>query len=335
MLRRETFLGGLVAAGAGIALAPQTGFAQTRKRIDVHYHYAPPVWLSAAKAVSPAGQQVWDAWSTQRAVSDLDQNGVQKALLSISSPGLFFGDAAVAGRLARACNEYAATMVADHPGRFGTFLALPLPDIEATLREVAYGLDTLKADGVGMFTSYGGKLLGDPIFAPLFEELDRRRALIFVHPTSPACCSNVVPGIADANIEYATDTTRAIVRMIFSGSSRRYPNIRMIWSHAGGTLPFLNFRFIREAQLERYKTLLPDGYLPEARRFYYDTAQAAQAAPMGALLKTVPLSHIVFGTDYPYLSIRENVEGLRATGIFSTADLAALDNNAASLLRSS
>ena len=333
MLRRATFLGGLTACGAGMALAPGPGTAQTRKRIDVHYHYAPPVWLTAAKAVSPAGQQVWDTWSTQRAVSDLDQSGVAKALLSISSPGLFFGDAAAAYRLARACNEYAATMVAEHPGRFGTFLALPLPDIEASLREVAYGFDTLKADGVGLFTSYGGKLLGDPVFAPLFEELDRRKAVIFVHPTSPACCANLVPGIAAANIEYATDTTRAIVRMIFSGSSRRYPNIRMIWSHAGGTLPFLDFRFIREAALDRYKTLLPDGFLFEARRFYYDTAQAANAAPMSALLKTVPLSHIVFGTDYPYLSIRENVDGLKATGVFSPADLATLDNNAAALLR--
>jgi 6-methylsalicylate decarboxylase len=333
MQQRATFLGGLAACVAGVALAPGRGTAQTRKRIDVHYHYAPPVWLTAAKAVSPAGQQVWDTWSTQRAVTDLDQNGVSKAMLSISSPGLFFGDAAAAGRLARACNEYAATMVTEHPGRFGAFLALPLPDIEASLREVAYGLDTLKADGVGLFTSYGGKLLGDPVFAPLFEELDRRKAVIFVHPTSPACCANLVPGIADANIEYATDTTRAIVRMIFSGSSRRYPNIRMIWSHAGGTLPFLDFRFVREAALDRYKTLLPDGFLYEARRFYYDTAQAANAAPMSALLKTVPLSHVLFGTDYPYLSIRENIDGLKAAGVFSAADLAALDNNAAALLR--
>lgn len=332
MQRRETFLGGLVAAGAGMALAPHRAAAQTRGRIDVHYHYAPPAWLGAVKAVNPAGQQVWDAWSTQRAVADMDQNGVQKALLSISSPGLFFGDAAAAGRLARTCNEYAAKMASDYPGRFGTFLALPLPDIEASLQEIAYGLDTLKATGVGMFTSYGGKLLGDPLFAPLFDELNRRRALIFVHPTSPACCANLVPGIADANIEYATDTTRAIVRMIFSGSSRRYPNVLVIWSHAGGTLPFLDFRFIREAALDRYKTLLPDGFLPEARRFYYDTAQAAQAAPMAALLKTVPLSHILFGTDYPYLTIRENVDGLRTSGVFSAADLATIDSNAAVLL---
>ena len=326
------FLGGLGAAASGVVLSRRAA-AQTRKRIDVHYHFAPPAWLGAVNAVSPAGQQVWNPWSVQRAVEDLDKSGVQTAVLSISSPGLFFGDAAAAGRLARACNEYAATMVADHPRRFGTFLALPLPDMEATLREVAYGLDTLKADGVGMFTSYGGKLLGDPIFAPLFDELDRRRAVVFVHPTSPACCANLVPGIADANIEYATDTTRAIVRMIFSGSSRRYRNIRMIWSHAGGTLPFLDFRFIREAGLERYKTVLPEGFLPEVRRFYFDTAQAAHAAPMAALIKTVPLSQILFGSDYPYLTISENVDGLRTSGVFRAADLAAIDNNAAALLR--
>src|SRR5476649_1239510 len=132
MQQRRAFLSGLVAAGTAIGLAPGTGIAQTRKRIDVHYHYAPPAWLTAAKAISTNGQQVWDTWSTQRAVADLDQNAVQKALLSISAPGLFFGDIAAASRLSRTCNEYAATMVADHPGRFGTFLALPLPDIDAS-----------------------------------------------------------------------------------------------------------------------------------------------------------------------------------------------------------
>lgn len=291
-------------------------------RIDVHHHYAPPAWLNA-KGVQ-AG--FWRDWSVQRASEEMDRAGVEKALVSITTPGVWFGDDAAARRLARECNEFAATMRDDHAGRFGFFLVLPLPDVEGSLAEVAYGFDTLKADGVGLLTNYQAKWLGDPSFAPLFEELDQREAAVFVHPTAAPCCANLLPGIPDSAIEYGTDTTRAIARMIFSGSSKRYPNVRMIFSHAGGTMPFLNQRFIQLAERDkRYVELLPDGFLPEARRFYYDTAQASNAIAMGALTKIVPISQIVFGSDYPYLTIRENVESLHGCAVFGASELAQID----------
>jgi 6-methylsalicylate decarboxylase len=329
-IRRNVFLAGLGAAG--ITLAPGRVFSQGAGRIDVHHHYNPPSWETTLRAKNEFAS-AWKGWTPQAAIEEMDRGGVQKAMLSITTPGIWFGDDAAARKLARECNEYAAQMRADHPGRFGIFTALPLPDVAGSLQEIAYGLDTLKADGVGLLTSYVDKWIGDPAFDPIFEELNRRHALVFVHPTTAKCCVDLLPGISDSAIEYGTDTTRALARFIFSGSSTRFTNIRMIFSHAGGTMPFLDERFIHMAdRTPKYKALLPNGFLPEARRFYYDTAQVTTAAPMAALTKIIPLSHIVFGTDYPYLTIVENVEGLKDCGIFNARELAAIDRNAAALL---
>ena len=307
------------------------------KRIDIHHHYAPPTWLRSEHVVgglSVAGGH-WNDWSPQRVIEEMERCGIEKAMLSITTPGIAFGDIAATRRLARECNEFAASTVAAHPGRFGVFLVLPLPDIEGSLRELAFGLDTLHADGIGLFTNHDSRWLGDPYFAPLFEELDRRRAVVFVHPTNGPCCENMMPGIPDSAIEYGTDTTRAIARMIFSGSSRRYPNVRMIFSHAGGTMPFLNQRFVRIAERDpRYTSVLPDGFLPEARRFYYDTAQAAHPAAMASLMEIIPLSQVVFGTDYPFMTLAENVAGLEDCGIFTSSQLVAIGrSNALALIR--
>jgi predicted TIM-barrel fold metal-dependent hydrolase len=207
-----------------------------------------------------------------------------------------------------------------------------MPDIEGSLAEIAYALDVLKADGVYLWTSYGGKYLGDPVFAPLYEELNRRKAVIFVHPVRAACCANVVPGVPPSAIEYGTDTTRAIARMIFAGTARRYPDMRVVWSHAGGTKPFLIERFLL-ATREQYQKELPDGFVAEAQKFYYDTAQVTHRIPMMGLKALVPLSQIVFGSDFPYRTSAEHVEGLRDCGVFDAAELQAIDwQNAARLL---
>ena len=307
-------------------------------RIDIHHHYAPPIWLRSEVVASAASgtSGVFNDWSPHRVIEEMDRSGVHKAMLSITTPGVAFSDVAATRRLARECNEFAATMVAEHPGRFGVFLVLPLPDIEGSLEEVAYGLDTLHADGIGLFTNHDSKWLGDPVFAPLFEELNRRRAVVFVHPTAGPCCENMMPGIPDSAIEYGTDTTRAITRMVFSGASQRYPNVRMIFSHGGGTMPFLNQRFIRIADRHpRYVDVLPEGFLPEAHRFYYDTAQAAHPAAMAALTKIIPVSHIVYGSDYPFMTLAENVKGLEDCGIFTAPELIAIGGgNARALLES-
>ena len=229
--------------------------------------------------------------------------------------------------------SFIARLVADHPGRFGLFASLPLPTVDASLAEVAYAFDTLKADGIALFTSYGDKWLGDPAFNPLFEELNRRRALVYTHPNTASCCGNLIPGIGEGIIEWGTDTSRAITRIAFGGAATRYPNIRLIFSHAGGTMPFLIERFVNLAKTGQYAAQFPDGFGAVARKFYYDTAQTSNPAAMSALSKVVPISQIVFGTDFPFRNAAEHVQGLKDCGVFSAADLQAIDRlNALTLL---
>jgi len=241
----------------------------------------------------------------------MDQGGCDLTILSSGGND---------GALCRKYNEYMAKLVSDYPGRFGMFTSLPFPDVDGSLKELAHGFDVLKADGVRLGTSYGDKWLGDPAFAPLFEELNRRKAVVYTHPGAGACCSRLVPGIGDATIELGTDTTRAIVRMIFSGSSARYPDMKMIFSHAGGTMPYLIVRLIKDSGA------VPKGFRYEAGRFYYDTAQVAGPGAMFALKNVVPVSQIIFGTDYPYISVAQTAKNLKDSGVFSAAELAQIDS---------
>jgi predicted TIM-barrel fold metal-dependent hydrolase len=283
--------------------------------------------VGLAGLLQPPGRD----WTPERSLADMDAAGVATAFLSVTTPGVWLGHGDQAKRLARLTNDYAAKLVQDHTGRFGQFVALPLRDIDASLREIEYGLDVLKADGIGLFTSYGDVWLGDPIFDPIFEELDRRGAVVYTHPIAPDCCRNLIPGIGDAVIEYATDTTRAIARMLFTGSATRWQNIRFIWSHGGGTVPFLCERLTRAGSA--LGTALPKGVLPELQRFFYDVAQAAHPLALAALTRMVPVSQILFGTDYPYRESAEYVQMLADYDGFTEADRRAIDcDNALKLL---
>ena len=324
-LNRRDVLESLAVLGAGALLARNAPAAESPGTIvDVHHHLYPPAYVTAlgvANQTTPAAKE----WSPAKSLEDMDKAGVATSITSITTPGVSFGDDALAVRLARECNEYAARLASDHPGRFGSFAILPWPNADASLREIEYSLDTLKADGIGMLTNYGDKWFGDPYFAPIFEELNRRKAVIYTHPTSANCCRNALAGIPDTAIEYGTDTSRAITRTVFSGTSLKYPDIRMIFSHAGGTMPFLNERLINLAKTPQYAAQLPKGFLAEAARFYYDTAQASNPAAMSALRKVVPVSQIVFGTDYPFRTSLEHVKGLKECGIFSAQELRAIE----------
>jgi len=223
--------------------------------------------------------------------------------------------------------------VADHPGRFGLFAILPLPDVEGSLREIDYALDTLKADGICLMTSYQSKYLGDPAFAPVMDALNRRKAVVFTHPVRPDCCRNLVPDVAEPVIELATDTTRTVASLLFSGTVTRCPDIKFIWSHGGGTVPFLTMRFVGWANARKDLSLrLPNGPVAELKKFYYDTAQAAHPYALASLLRLVSASQIVFGTDFPFVSAAATAKGLEDFG-FGDGDLTIIGRtNAAALL---
>jgi predicted TIM-barrel fold metal-dependent hydrolase len=263
----------------------------------------------------------------------MDRAGVATALTSITTPALRFLDEAGAAKLARECNEYSAKLAGDSRGRFGMFAVMPMPHVEATLREIAYALDALKADGIGLLTSYGDKWLGDPAFAPVMDELNRRRAVVYTHPTTANCCGNLIPDVPESIIEWGTDTTRTIASLVFSGTAARCRDMKLIFSHGGGTMPFLTERFVRLPLINKsLAPRVPNGVEHELRRFYYDTAQAAHQFALASLLKLVPVSQVVFGTDFPYRTAADHVKGLTEYG-FSASDLQAIDRgNALRLL---
>src|SRR5215467_7172530 len=227
-LDRRHFLTGALAtlaASVGGRRGLAAGQPAALRPIDVHHHFAPPAWVSEVRG-RPLLQPANTTWTPEKSIDDMDRGGVAGAVVSITNPGLWFGDATATRRLARACNEFGAKLVQDHPTRFGLFAAMPLPDVDATLQEIAYAYDTLKVDGIGLMTSYGDMWLGDARFRPVMEELNRRHAIVHVHPTAANCCRNLAYGVAPGSIEYGTDTTRAIIGVTFNGDSTRYPDIR-------------------------------------------------------------------------------------------------------------
>ncbi len=326
---RRDFLKTLAVAGAGAllpadALLGQTASRSRPGRIDVHHHTNPPAW----KKISPVGQH-WN-WTPADSLAQMDKYGIQTALASITQPGVWFGSAQQARDLARACNEYNAKLVTDYPGRFGLFAALPLPDQDGTLREIEYAYDTLHADGVGLLTSYEDKWLGDDAFVPVFEELNRRNAVAFVHVTGPSCCSKLVPGSTPTMMEYDFDTARTVVSMLVNGTISRFPNVRFIFVHSGGTLPVLSGR-INDRFPKNRMDRVPDGVLNEMKKLYYEVAHGTYPAPLSALVKFVPMSQILFGTDYPAEAIETTVKPLAAFGL-SSEDLQAIDRGNAERL---
>ena len=322
-------MGVAISSGDRLAAFAQSAVPAKPHRIDIHHHFAPPAWVTEVKG-RPLLQAANTKWTPAQSIEDMDRGGVALAMVSITNPGLWFGDAEITRRLARACNEYGAKLVQQYPTRFGLFAAMPLPDVDATLKEIAYAYDTLKADGVGLLTSYGDVWLGNPAFRPVMEELNRRRAVVHIHPTAANCCRNLEYGAAPGSIEYGTDTTRAIIGVTFSGDAARYPDIRFIWSHAGGSAPFLAGRIDGGNVNDR----MPKGFIYETKKFYYDTAGASNRGALASLLELVPKSQVLFGTDFPPGgSSVELARMLAATGFFNGADLRAIEQgNAISLL---
>jgi predicted TIM-barrel fold metal-dependent hydrolase len=327
---RRAFIAG--AAGlAGGALTrpllhaqPAGGLRVRPHRIDIHHHLFPPDYRTMIASSGVANQI---PWTIEQSLAEMDRGGIQTSILSVSPPGVWLGDAMQSRKLARIINDYGAKMSHDSPGRYGLFAALPLPDIAGSLTEIEYAFTALKADGIGLMTNYGDRWLGDASFAPVWEELNRRKAVVYTHPNTPTCCRDIKDEVGPGTIEWATDTTRTAASLIFSGTAARYPDIRWILSHGGGTTPFLLGRFVRqEAEMKEREQRLPKGLMYELRKFYYDTAQANHPGALAALLKMAPVSQILYGTDYPFRTAGEESEGLSAQH-FAPNDLRAIERD--------
>ncbi len=309
------------------------------RRIDFHHHFQTPDVVALAKS---RGMNFNSPWTLSKDLEDMDAGGTATALLSaMGQPAnLNFGDVELARKATRMANEYAAKLTSDHPGRFGSFAALPLwfPDNDGCLREVEYALDTPEGGTASrMYTSHNERYVGDPSWMPLYQELNRRKAVVFVHPHAPECCANltVSKDVAATIVEYGADTTRAIARVVFSGLTKRFPDITWVFSHSGGMMPFVIERFfggglsaeivpgiVTKGQDGRPKPGFATGndVLAELRKFYYDTAQSSNPIAMGALRQVVPVSQIVFGTDYWFRTAVETGRGLTTNKVFNAEE---------------
>jgi 6-methylsalicylate decarboxylase len=302
------------------AIAPSA----RRDRIDTHHHVFSPAYVAELAKANQAPPIVRN-WSIAKTLDDMDKAGVATSIVSVTTPQVGFVDASNARRIARESNEWAARLNSDHPGRFGSFAMLPMQDADSALREIEYSMDTLKADGIGLLTSYEDKWLGHPSFAPVMDELNRRKAILYTHPTAANCCRNVLTDVPPTVIEFGTDTTRTITDIVFSGTAARCPDLKFIFSHAGGTLPFLTERLVKMPILDpKLAPRVPKGVMHELKRFYYDTAWAAHPGALASLTKLVDVSQILLGSDYPYRTGADNVQGLSEYG-FSASDLRSIE----------
>lgn len=276
--------------------------------IDVHHHILPPRFVAERReeilyyARDPA---VLD-WTPARALEQLDRFGIDTAFTSLGVPG------APDPALARACNEYAADLVREHPGRFGVFASLPLPDVDAALAEVEYAFGELRADGIGLLSNYDGHHLGDPRFAPLLEELDRRRAVVHVHPIAPPASRGALPGYPDPFLEFPFDTTRTITSLLYAGALHRWPGIAWIFSHGGGATALLAQRIVAPAQMTGS---IPDPLDQLSTRLYVDAVTTTSPGAWGAVSELVGPGRILFGSDYPYVPIEATAGGLSGLGL--------------------
>jgi len=341
---RREFMKAVAVVGASAMLPAKGLMAQSPSltsnpkstRIDVHHHILPPPYMLKARdrilAISDRDHSTLLNWTPAKAVEEMDKNGIATAMTSLGLPGVWFGGVKAARSLARACNEYAAQMVKNYPGRFGLFAALPLPDREGSLREIAYAMDVLKADGFGVVSSYDNKWLGDAAFAPVFEEINRRKAVVFIHPAVPGCCGHLMPGIPASTIEFLFDTSRAITSLLVNGTFSRFPDIRFIFCHAGGTMPMLAAR--TNAFVQRHKEIadrVPKGVPYELKKLYYDVANSTNPSSMAALMNLVPSSQMLFGSDFPYVPAAVTASGLDHFGL-AASDLQAVNHENAARL---
>jgi predicted TIM-barrel fold metal-dependent hydrolase len=280
-----------------------TGNPDRPLTIDTHHHILPDFfWQATENAHAPIGGLAPLRWSKEVSVSFMDDAGIDVAVVSLSTPGVHTGDSAKARALARRCNEFSAELIHARPDRFGGFACLPLPDVDASLEELSYALDVLGLDGFVLFTNSNGVYLGDPVLEPVFEELERRKTVVYVHPNpSPDAVAHSL-GLPDNLLDFPTDTNRAVAQMHYSNRFARTPNVKYIFSHAGGSIPYLAARFAIIDEMGFIAGGEQRGSAADMfRRIYWDTALAASDPVLRMLRDVAGLEQVLYGTDFPYL----------------------------------
>ena len=337
--------------------------------IDVHHHIVPKEYVKSLsdEGVKKAIGVKFPGWNANKALKVMNKYGISKSILSISAPGVYFKDKnlELAKDLSRQTNEICTRLIEDHPDKFGAFATLPLPDVDASIEELKYALKKLKLDGVVLLTNYDGFYLGDPLFDKLFIELNRQKAVVFIHPATPPGFEQSHLGFPEAMMDVCFDTTRTTFSMIINGVTKRYPDIRFILSHAGGTVPYTAARlsilsslfeglggagpYIAEGanifthlipklkedfpdQLKLYlnfKENMPEGPKVYLKKFYYDTALSASPHAFACLQTLVDTTQIVFGSDYIWATepaVPATIKGIREYTGFNEKDITAIEN---------
>ena len=300
-------------------------------KIDVHQHCIPPFFAEELRNAHYSEHRIPE-WSPEAAIAFMDSQNIDKGVLSLSAPGVLPFTGEYRQKMARRVNEYIAAVAKEWKPRFGNFATLPLPDVEGALKEIEYALDILGADGVIVFTSYGDLYLGNPMFEPIWAELNKRNAIVFIHPETislPILPNLPTPGI----IDFPFATTRTAVDMVLQGVLNRYSSLRIILSHAGGFLPYAAERFAITAGTLP-KTPSADSLLDAVRRFYFDTAMSTGPTTMHCLKAFAHPTHIVFGTDFPYAAglAVQFTETLDCSDLSDGEHTAVVHDNAAAIL---
>ncbi len=308
-------------------------------RIDVHHHHIQDHYRNALRdmAIGEAGGRELPRWSGELSLGVMDRHGIAMSVLSLSTPGTHFGDDAAARALARRCNEESAELVRTHPTRFGFFATVPLPDVDGATTEAVYALDELGADGIVLLSSHSdGSYLGDPRFDDLLAELDRRETTVFVHPVEPIFNRDIHVSIPTFAMEFTFDTTRAAFNLAYTGAVEKFPRVKYILSHAGGTVPYLVARFdLLWFTDDDLAARAPQGGSAYLKSMYFDTALSANPHALSSLSQLVGADHVLFGSDYPFapeIVTGMTVDGLAASA-YSVDELAAIERtNALQLL---
>jgi predicted TIM-barrel fold metal-dependent hydrolase len=301
------------------------------RRIDVHLHIIPPFYQDVVKAagLGPARRAGYPPYSPELALEVMDANEIEVGLTSVAQPGVQFAEPAEAKALARRLNEHASELRAKWPKRFGALSTVPMRAIDDAVAEIEYALGVLKHDGVSLFASYGEKFLGDPAFDPVMDALNARKAVVFIHPTlHPSSKALSLPWPAFI-MEYLFDTTRAAGNLILGGGIDRYPDIKFILPHAGGTLPYFAWRFASTSAID---PTMPqwsrEAFAAKLKHFWYDIALSSGPTTMGALKTVADPGKIVFGSDWPFVQaplVAEAIALHTSPELHSEAERAAID----------